>query len=79
MPEHVGSSGRRSQIERPAQAPAEQRQQVAALRTLLSRRDEEFREARTTLALIASSRVYYLMRVLGRWGWLEHRICRVLR
>jgi hypothetical protein len=79
LPEHVGSSGCRAQIERLAQALAEQRQQVAALRTLLYRRDEELREARTTLALIASSRVYHLMRALGRWGWLEHRIRRVLR
>ena len=79
MPEHVGSSGRRARIEQQAQAPAEQHQQVAALRTLLSWRDEELREARTTLALIGSSRVYHLMRALGRWGWLEHRIRRVLR
>jgi len=77
-PEHVDSSGLRAQIEQQAQALAEQRQQVAVLRTLLFRRERELCEARATLALVSSSRVYYLMRALGRWGWLEHRIRRAL-
>jgi len=78
-PEHVDSSGLHAQIEQQAQALMEQRQQVAALRTLLFRRDRELCEARATLTLVSSSRVYYLMRTLGRWGWLAHRIRRVLQ
>ena len=64
------------QIEQQAKALAEQ---LAALRTLLYRRDEQLREARAALMLLSRSRVYRLMRVLGRWGWLERRINRVLQ
>jgi len=78
-PEHVDSSGLRAQIEQQAQALAEQRRELGELRARLHRREEELREARAVLRLLSTSRVYYLMRTFGRWGWLAHRIRRVLQ
>jgi hypothetical protein len=51
---------------------------LAEQRALLYRRDQELREARAALHLVTQSRVYRLARRLGRWGWLKHRIRRVL-
>ena len=36
-------------------------------------------DARAVLVLLVLSRPYQLMRLLGRWGWLEQRILRALR
>ena len=66
------------QLERQARAAALQ-QELKALRERLARRDGELREAHAILVLVLSSRVYRLMRSLGRWGWLERRIRRALR
>ena len=67
------------QRERQARAAPLQQQELEALRARLERRDEELREAHAILVLVLSTRVYRLMRLLGRWGWLERRIRRALR
>ena len=68
-----------ARIEQQAEALAELRRESAELRARLYQRDKELREARAVLALVLSTRAYRLMRALGRWGWLEHRVRRVLR
>ena len=69
----------RARIERQDRALAEQQRELRDLRNQLDPQDRALREACDVLALILKSRVYWLMRALGRWGWLERRIRRVLR
>ena len=79
MSEHATSSELRVQLERQAQDLAERRRELAELRARLYRREQELGEARAVSELLLRSRVYRLMRALGRWGWLEHRIRRALQ
>jgi hypothetical protein len=79
MPEWRGESDLFARIERQDRALAEQRRELGELRDRLHRRDEELREARAVSTLLLRSRVYRLLRALGRWGWLEHRIRRALQ
>ena len=67
-----------AEIERQARLLAEQRRALDALRSQADRQDARLREACSVLALLRTSRVYRLMRFLGRWGWLERRIQYVL-
>ena len=79
VPEHATSSELRVQLERQARTIEEQRRELGELRVRLHRCDQELGETRAVLILMLRSRVYWVMRALGRWGWLEHRIRRVLR
>ena len=77
-PERCKRSELLAHIEQQDRALAEQQRELGELRARLYRRDEKLREARAVLRLVLRSRVYLLMRALGRWGWLAHRIRRVL-
>ena len=68
-----------ARIEQQAEALAALRREAIALRARVHRQSEDLREARLALMLLSRSRVYRLMRVLGRWGWLERRINRALQ
>ena len=57
----------------------ERERELGELRAWLDRREQELAEAHGVLILVLRSRVYRMMRALGRWGLLEHRISRVLR
>ena len=59
--------------------PTPEQRELVELRARLHRREEELHEARDVLLLVTMTRVYRLLRSLGRWGWLEHRIRRVLQ
>ena len=77
-PEQREHSALVTPIARQDRALAEQAGELQELRARLYRREEELREARAVLVLLLTSRVYLLMRLIGRWGWLEHRIRRAL-
>ena len=77
--EPLGPAELHARIEQQDRVLAEQQREVVELRDQLYRQDRVLREARAILVLVLESRVYRLMRALGRWAWLEHRIRRVLR
>ena len=66
-------------VRRQDQGLAERQRELVELRARLYRREQELHEARAVLVLVSSSRMYRLLRVLGQWGWLDHRIRRALR
>lgn len=68
-----------AKIEEQAKVLAERRQALAAQQAEIERQAKELREAQTALLLLSRTRVYRLARALGRWGWLERRIRRVLQ
>ena len=78
-PERLERSALLARIERQDRALAECRQEATELRARLYRREQELHEARAVAMLLLRSRVYRLLRALGWWGWLEHRIRRALR
>ena len=51
----------------------------ADLRVRVEQQALTLKRARTVLVLIPRSRVYRVLRALGRWGWLERRINQALR
>jgi len=68
-----------AQIEQQAEALAELRRELVALRARAYRQSEDLHEAQVALRLLSRSRLYRLARFLGRWGWLERRIRRGLQ
>lgn len=68
-----------SRLDQQARALEERGRELAELRARLYRREQELGEARAVSELLLRSRVYRLLRALGRWGWLEHRIRRALQ
>ena len=53
--------------------------ELAARLELIKWQDRALGEFRTVLVLLRESQVYRVMLALGRWGWLDRRIRRVLR
>lgn len=68
-----------AQIEQQAEALAELRRELVALRVRAHRQSEDLHETRIALRLLSRSRLYRLARFLGRWEWLEWRIRRGLQ
>ena len=66
-------------IKEQAETIADLHRELAARLVLIERQATALRDARTIFVLLMMSRSYQLMRLLGRWGWLAHRIRRVLR
>ena len=66
-------------IEEQAKAIEGLHRELVARLGWIERQAEALREARVILLLVSESRVYRVMRVLGRWGWLGRRIHRALQ
>ena len=78
-PDPLGPSELLSRLDHQARVLEEQCRELGELRIRLYRCDQELGEARAVSELLLRSRVYRLLRALGRWGWLEHRIRRALQ
>ena len=73
------SAARLAVIQQQAEVIEGLQRESAARLALIERHAAALGDARAVLVLLVLSRPYQLMRLLGRWGWLEQRILRALR
>jgi len=78
-PEHPELAPRLALSHRQAEAIEGLHRELAARLALIERQGAALGEARAVFMLLMGSWPYRVLRVLGRWGWLERRIFRTLR